>query len=413
MNILYINHYAGSPKHGMEYRPYYMSKEWCKLGHNVTILASSYSHVRNLQPDVTKVKTLENIDGIKYIWYKAPSYSSNGFGRVKNICSFLFNVWKDRKQLVKELNPNVVIASSTYPMDIWIAKAIAHEANAKLIFEVHDLWPLSPIELGGMSPYHPFIQWCQWAENTAYKYSDAVVSMLPNVHKHMEKHGLDLSKLHIIPNGVVEADWHKNNIQPLSNKILKNFLEENQKLGKIIVGYAGAHGKPNALDFLLNTAKEIKSNDNIIFVLVGSGLEKERLIRRKQLEFINNVYFFDSIPKKEIPDFLSKIDIAYIGWNRMPIYRFGISPNKILDYMMAEKPILHSVEANNDLVQIAQCGISVEPENAKSIANGLLALSKLTNEERISMGKKGRIFVLKEQTYTVLAKKFLEVMNNE
>lgn len=97
----------------------------------------------------------------------------------------------------------------------------------------------------------------------------------------------------------------------------------------------------------------------------------------------------------------------------MPIYRFGISPNKILDYMMAEKPILHSVEANNDLVQIAQCGISVEPENAKSIANGLLALSKLTNEERISMGKKGRIFVLKEQTYTVLAKKFLEVMNNE
>lgn len=409
MNILYINHYAGAPKYGMEYRPYYMSREWVDLGHSVTILASSFSHVRSSQPTVVGDRTVENIDGIDYIWYKGPSYTSNGFGRVKNILSFLFSVWKDRDYLVNKIKPDVIIASSTYPMDIWIAKSIAKKSGAKLIFEVHDLWPLSPIELGRMSPYHPFIIWCQWAENTAYKVSDAVVSMLPNVHQHMQNHGLELSKLYIIPNGIAEEDWESDSIQPLSNDNLNNFLKEARNAGKIIVGYAGSHGKPNALKFLLDAAKEIK-NSNILFVLVGSGLEKDRLVEKKNLENIDNVFFFDPIPKREIPSFLSKIDIAYIGWNRAPIYRFGISPNKILDYMMAEKPIIHSVEASNDLVEIAQCGISVKAENVTSIAGGILSLATLSDEDRKVIGKNGREFVLKEQTYKVLAKKFLEVM---
>lgn len=88
MNILYINHYAGSPSHGMEFRPYYLSKEWQRLGHKVTILASSYSHVRAKQPIVTNKKIKEFIDGIEYTWYSSSNYSGNGIGRVKNI--FLF-----------------------------------------------------------------------------------------------------------------------------------------------------------------------------------------------------------------------------------------------------------------------------------------------------------------------------------
>lgn len=412
MNILYINHYAGSPKYGMEYRPYYMSKEWCKLGHNVTILASSYSHVRNLQPDVTKVKTLENIDGIKYIWYKTPSYSSNGFGRVKNICSFLFNVWKDRKQLVKELNPNVVIASSTYPMDIWIAKAIAHEANAKLIFELHDLWPLSPIELGGMSPYHPFILWCQAAENAVYKYSDVVVSMLPNVHEHVRKHGFDLGKLYIIPNGVVEDDWKKENILPISDQALSIFLDEQKNKGNILVGYAGAHGKPNALEFLLEAAKKLKTA-HISVVLVGAGLDKKALIEKKFQENIDNVYFFDPIPKKEIPSFLENLDIAYIGLQNQSLFRFGISPNKLMDYMMAGKPIVCAIKSGNDPVSDIQCGISVEPNNPDAISKAILELSYLLPSDRQRMGDKGHSHIVKEQTYSKLAKKFLEAMNYE
>src|SRR5579862_4048776 len=96
-NILYINHYAGSIHHGMEYRPYYLAREWVRQGHTVTIVASSYSHVRQHNPDFNDPSLLpirnlsakhyrqQNIDGINYIWCKTPSYSENGIMRVVNI----------------------------------------------------------------------------------------------------------------------------------------------------------------------------------------------------------------------------------------------------------------------------------------------------------------------------------------
>ncbi len=189
MNILYLNHYAGSPSLGMEYRPYYLAREWVRLGHRVQVVACTTSHVRAQAPSSTTGPILQPthqlIDGIDYFWIPGTPYQGNGLGRVKNIWSFLSQVWKKSEDIVKKFNPDVVIASSTYPMDIWVARRLAQKARAKLVFEVHDLWPLSPIELSGMSPWHPFIMLCQKAENDAYRDSDYVVSMLPNVRQYM------------------------------------------------------------------------------------------------------------------------------------------------------------------------------------------------------------------------------------
>ena len=411
MNILYINHYAGSPSHGMEFRPYYLSKEWQRLGHKVTILASSYSHVRAKQPIVTNKKIKEFIDGIEYTWYSSSNYSGNGIGRVKNIFSFLSAIWRDTENLVKESKPDVVIASSTYPMDIWVAKRIAKKSGAKLVFEVHDLWPLSPIELGGISPKHPFMLLCQAAENYAYKHADVVVSMLPKVHDHMQKHGLDLKKLVIVPNGIVENDWLEDNIEALENKVLHDFIIECKNQNKNIICYAGSHGVPNALQYFLDAANILRNKEDITFILIGSGLEKENLINIKIAKKLENVYFFDPIPKKQIPSLLKLIDIAYIGWCNVPIYRFGISPNKLMDYMMAGKPIIHSVKAGNDAVGEANCGLTVAPENPELIAQGILELSSLSKEQRNILGNNGKIFVQNNYLYSVLSKKFLEAIN--
>lgn len=415
MNILYINHYAGSPKYGMEYRPYYLSREWVKQGHKVTILVASFSHLRSKQPVTQKgfmQKEKETIDGIDYFWYPTPSYEKNGFGRAKNIVSFLGQVWKDARSIVNDTKPDVVIASSTYPMDIWVAKRIAKLAKAKLVFELHDLWPLSPIELSGMSPLHPFIMWCQLAENTAYKDSDIVVSILPKIHDHAKKHGLGSKKINVIPNGVVEEDWQFENIEPLDQGELLNFLDNQKKLGKIIIGYAGYHGTPNALEYLLDAGKELKNREDIVIVSIGSGLEKENLIKKKINEKIDNVYFFNSIPKLQIPSFLEKIDIAYIGayGDTLSLYKFGMSPNKIMDYMMAAKPILCAIQAGNDMVGDANCGLTVEAANPKAIAQGVLKLAELSNEERKTLGSNGRNFILQNQTYSILAQKFLEAI---
>ncbi|MBL8306977.1 MAG: glycosyltransferase, partial [Rubrivivax sp.] len=216
MNILLVNHYAGTPALGMEYRPYYLAREWVRLGHHVQIVAADQSHVRAKQPTCVRTADApswisgdEVIDGIAYRWVATPPYAGNGLGRVKNIWAFCRAVWRDTPRLVHEFKPDVVIASSTYPMDNWVARRIARRAGAKHVYEVHDLWPLSPIELSGMSRRHPFVVLVQAAEDFAYRHADRVVSMLPKVHAYMASRGLDLKKLAIVPNGISLDEWEQ------------------------------------------------------------------------------------------------------------------------------------------------------------------------------------------------------------
>jgi glycosyltransferase involved in cell wall biosynthesis len=395
----------------MEYRPYYLAREWVRAGHDVRIVAAGYSHVRGRQPcthgEVINRRTIEIVEKIQYVWYPTPPYKGNGIGRILNIWAFLRQLWVDARRLISEVKPDVVIASSTYPLDIWVARRIARLAKAKLVYEVHDLWPLSPIELGGMSPRHPFIQLCQWAENTAYHDADLVVSMLPKVHDHMAAHGLDLRKLHIIPNGISPDDW--DGVGKAVDGELAKCIQEAHLHGKLIVGYAGAHGLPNSLDALLDTTK-LLADKQICFVLVGDGHEKERLQRRVVEENLNNVHLFASIPKEQIPSLLREFDIAYIGLKSEPLFRFGVSPNKLMDYMMASKPILFAVKAGNDPVADAVCGVTVPPESPRAIADGLLKLTCMTASEREAMGLNGRSYVLAHHTYPVLAEKFLSIL---
>ncbi|MDO9071996.1 MAG: glycosyltransferase family 4 protein [Rubrivivax sp.] len=402
MNILLVNHYAGSPALGMEFRPYYLAREWVRLGHAVQIVAADFSHVRATQPPAGD----SVVDGIAYRFYPTPAYQGNGLGRVHNIAMFLHHLVYDTPRLVREFRPDVVIASSTYPMDIWVARRIARKAGAKLVYEVHDLWPLSPIELSGMSPRHPFAVLCQAAENAAYRDADVVVSMLPKVHGHMADHGLDLKKLHIVPNGITLDEW-QGTPPPLRDDVAAALAAAAAQ--GTVVGYAGSMGAPNALDTLLDAAALLRE-EPFGFVLVGSGHEQARLAQRVADEGLTNVTMLPPIPKAQVPPFLAQVHIAYIGWQRVPIYRFGIAPNKLMDYMVAGCAVLHSVDAGNDPVAEAGCGLTVPPQDAAAVADGLRRLAAVPADERRAMGERGRAFVLTHHTYPVLAQRFLDAL---
>ena len=400
MNILLINHYAGTPALGMEYRPYYLAREWVRLGHQVTIVAAAYSHYRARQPAPGE----ERVDGITYRWLPTPVYTGNGWARMRNVLSFLSQLWTQAPEMAATLRPDVVISSSTYPMDTWVARRIAQLAGARLVHEVHDLWPLSPVELSGMSPWHPFALICQAAEDAAYRHSDAVVSMLPKVHAHMASRGLNLKKLSIVPNGISPEEWLAPP-EPLRPDVAQA-LDAARRAGAVIVGYAGSMGLPNALDVLLDAAR-LLADQPLRFVLVGDGHERERLAARIADEGLAHVAMLPPIPKAQVPAFLAAIDIAYLGWQRQPLYRFGIAPNKLMDYMMAARPVLHSVEAGNDPVAEAGCGLTVAPEAAEEVARGLRQLAALSPSERRQFGERGRAHVLKHHAYPVLARQFL------
>ena len=412
MNIILINHYAGSNRHGMEYRPYYMAKRWVQAGHQVTIVAASFSHLRGLNPDMQGKGTMEEmIDGVRYFWIRCPEYKGNGMGRIRNMLTFLAGLYRYQKQITAQGKPDAVIASSTYPLDIYPAHQIAKKNGAKLIYEVHDLWPLSPMELGGMSAKHPYIMLMQAAENYCYKHSDAVVSILPCAKEHMVEHGMAPEKFVCIPNGIVKEDWEAP-IDP-EKAPYRELLQEFHNQGYFLIGYTGAHGIANALDSFIEAGGMLKDK-KIKLILVGQGPERDRLMQKVvDLGLRNTVELLSAVKRSDVPALLSEMDALYVGLQRQPLFRFGVSPNKLMDYMMAAKPVIFAIEAGNDMVKDAGCGVSIPPEDSKAIAEAAIELASTPPEKLAEMGKRGQKYILENHEYQILSDRFLEVLSRE
>ena len=403
MNILLINHYAGSPEHGMEYRPFYFGREWVRAGHRVMIVAASFSHLRRVNPSVQATVTRETREGVEYLWVKTPAYEGNGFGRVRNMVTFTLRLWGACKRPIAAFKPDLVIASSTYNWDNWAAAYHARVLGAKYVYEVHDLWPLTPMELGGMSRWHPFIWSLQQAENFACRRVDKVVSLLPGVLPHLVAHGMPSERFAYVPNGIALEEWENWNEVPGAHV---SVLQQIRGDVRCLVGYVGGHGLSNALDILIEVGADPRLRD-IGIVCVGDGPEKKRL-EGKAKALRSKVRFLAPVPKPAVPALLRSFDILYIGWARSPLYRFGISPNKLFEYMMAGVPILHAVDAANDPVQEAGCGLSIPPEDASAVRDGIRKLMALSPEERRAMGQRGRRYVETNHQLSTLARRFLD-----
>ena len=407
MNILIVNHYAGSVYHGMEFRPYYLGLEWVKAGHNVTVVAADCSHLRSKKVTLTDSFETENIDGINYVWLKTLDYTGNGVRRALNMASFVAGLFRFSKRIISIAKPDVVIASSTYPADIFPSRYIANKSNAKLVFEIHDLWPLSPMELGNMSKYHPFIMTMQYAENYAYKYCDKVISILPNTLVHCVEHGLDKNKWHCIQNGYSpkpQADY-----SPLDSDI-QEAIRNKKNEGNFLIGYAGGFQISNGLDYFIKALAKLDKTKFHCF-MIGDGSEKSKIM--SLADKLNcPVSFFDRISPNKINSFLKTMDVLYLGWLDKKLYRYGISPNKLLDYLYSGTMIIHAVPETNDLVAQANAGISVPCENIDELTQALNKALNMPLAERLNLGKNGQKFLISNLLYSELAKKFINLLKN-
>lgn len=405
MNILYINHYAGSPEMGMEFRPYYLSREWIKMGHKVYMIAGDFSHLRKENPVVTKDLQKQTIDGIDYYWLRTGPYQGNGVKRALTMIRFCSKLIKYGSWINRELQPDVVISSSTYPIDSIPARRIAAKAKKKArhIHEVHDMWPSTLIEIGGMSKWNPFVVLMQIGENYAYRHADSVVSLAKYAKEYMIKHGLKPDKFRHIANGIVSEEW--NSPVPLPEEH-KEILEGLRKNGEFIVGYFGGHALSNCLMTLIEAAGKMQ-DDHVHFVLVGDGVEKKRLM--EAAEELGNVTFLSPIDKRAIPVLNEYFDCTYIGAKDSPLYRFGACMNKMFDGMMAGKPIVFAINAPTTPVQDADCGIIIKPEDPDEIITAIGQLVEMGPEKRAEMGARGKSAVLEQYTYEVLARQFAEL----
>lgn len=407
MKILLINHYAGSVYHGMEFRPYYMAREWVKTGNEVVIAAADFSHLRKKNPEPSHDFEEEIIDGIPYLWVKTPKYHGNDAKRAVNMATFYYKMKRHAKMIAKKYKPEAVIASSTYPFDIYLAAAIAKYSGGRFYFEIHDLWPLTQIEIYKMKKNNPYVRMLQKAEDYAFKNAHKVISILPQANRHITERGFDASKFVYVPNGVIPQEMAGGDLECEQVK----FLSKQRADGYFIVAYTGNHAGANALEYFIDAAEMMqKEKAKVKFVLVGGGNEKGTLLARAKSKRLDNVIFLDPVAKENMGVLLSQVDAAYMGLAKCGLFHYGVSPNKLFDYMLAARPVIYAVEASNNPVEEAQCGITVPVGDPAAIVGAVRALMGMSEEKRRETGERGRTYVIENHDYPVLAERFLQAL---
>jgi len=403
--IWIINEYAGSPYHGMEFRHYYLGKELIKRGYKVYIITASYSHLlRNPKNLKGNVET-ENINGVNYVWIKVRKYNNSfSVGRLLKWLQFSFKLYHYLKSnFIEKLNisrPNYIITSTPEIFHLIPSRNLAKFYSAKFIYEVRDIWPLSLIEIGNLSPRNPLILLMNFIEKQTYKFADGVISLLPNFEDYIKENKINISKLEIIPNGISLEELKNIENEDISD--LLSFVPKN----KFTIAYAGNFGVANALDTLIEAAKLLNDKKNIHFILIGKGPEEKKLKELVKNYKLNNISFLPPQPKRKVLKFLKEyVNICYIGLKKKSIFKFGVSPNKLFDYMFVEKPIIWSISSANKPVDEAKCGISVEAENPKEVVKAILKLYSLPKDKLLEMGRNGKQYLLKYHTYDKLADK--------
>ncbi|ROQ47063.1 glycosyltransferase involved in cell wall biosynthesis [Marinobacter sp. 3-2] len=399
-----INQYASTPDFGYAGRHYYLGKELAKRGYTVFLITSASHHLLRKKPALASDFELEEQEeGFTVVWVRMPHYEqAHSKGRI--LGWFLFS-WRLRK-LFRQIpdSPDVVVCSSPSLLSFLGAKTLARRVGAKLVFEVRDIWPMTLMDIGGYSRRHPFIRLMQWVEDKAYRDSDRVVSNLKNSVEHMVSRGMKREKFAWVPNGFSMDEVSLNS--SLNARAVDQLPQD-----KFIVGYTGTLGVANSLYTLVDAAERLRGHGEIAFVLVGDGKERAALKKLVAKKGLDNVFFVDPIPKVEIQAILAKFDACYLGLSKDPLFRFGVSPNKLFDYLYSGKPIIYGIESGDYRpVEDAAAGIQIDAEDDEQLADATIELYQMSPERRAAMGANGRKAALEQYEYGQLAEKLATVL---
>ena len=318
---------------------------------------------------------------------------------------FCWKIYKNADKLARDFKPDIVIASSTYPMDAYAASKIAKKSGGRYVHEVHDMWPVILTELYRMSTKNPFFAVVQHAEDYFCKNADKVVSILPCTKDYFIEHGMRDDKFIYIPNGVALTDWEIPEQLPDEHLMVLSKAHDD---GKFIIVFFGSHARQYGPDFLIKALKNLDQS-KVFVAFVGDGNYKKELVMLADSLNISkeSCIFLPRIGKKAIPSLLKKSDASYIGAIKSRMFSFGTSQNKIFDAMMGGKPIIYAVDAPNDFAKEYSCGVSVAAEDVEALRESIVSLMDMGEKARKELGNNGRNAILKNFTYDILADKFI------
>jgi glycosyltransferase involved in cell wall biosynthesis len=394
MNLWIFNHHALTPDMSGGTRHYDFAKELVKRGHQVTIVASSFHYAKYTEMKIYYEKEYikENIDGIDFIWIKTSPYFGNSVARVKNMLEYTYKVLKIMPKLDLK-TPDIIMGSSVHLFAVYAAYRLSKKYNTPFVMEVRDLWPQTLIDMG-MSRWHPFIILLGKLEKFLYRKADKIISNLPYAFEYIQKF---VSKDKFI--------WISNGVD------LENITYvEREKADKFIISYTGAIGVANNLKLFVEAAESFKDKNDIFFRIVGDGAEKYSLMQLVKFKNLKNISLEDSVAKNKVVKILQSSDVLYFNLKDSPVFNYGVSSNKLFDYMASGRVIIYSSKAKNNPIKDIGVGYTIEPDNLEQLKQTILDVYNLSQEERTSIGKQIRKYT--EQIYStiILTDKFEKLL---
>jgi glycosyltransferase involved in cell wall biosynthesis len=269
--------------------------------------------------------------------------------------------------------------------------------------EIRDLWPDSILAVGAIKN-KSIIKMLEYLELFVYKKADRIVALTTAFKSHIVAKGIAADKIEIITNGVdlsLFSALPKNN--DLSDKLKLN--------GKFVVSYLGTHGMAHGLETVFKAAKALEKQSSILFLLAGDGAERDRLLALRDKMKLKNVMMLSQFPKDKVPYLLATSDACMVLLIKSDVFKTVI-PSKIFEAMAMRRPIILGVDGEcRQIIEAANCGICIEPENSQQLAQAVLELFN-SSELSETLGNNGRHVLEKDYDRNKLAKKYLKVMQN-
>lgn len=400
--VWYVSQYAAPLKYTFGSRHFFLANEFQKLGYKTYVIASAYNKFfegANKFPPSTQIYNCEVIDGVETVWIKGITYKKNG--GVKRILSwFLFTY---RLLFIPQITiekPTVVIISSLSLPPILAGIYFKYKYKCKLIVEIRDIWPLTLVDVVGVSKYHPLVLLLGWIEKQGYNYADVITATMPAADQHIKQIINKPFKFTCIPQGVLPQFLDKKAPLP------PNFRELNIPTNKFIIGYAGSLSSANTIDVLIAAMAQLDAT-KFHACIMGNGPDKEFF--KTLAKQLTNITFIDGVDKQQVASFLAYCDILYLGVKKKKIYEYGLSLNKCMDYMYAAKPIVMSYTGTKNIILDANCGNIVPAEDPAALANLITTYSQKSVDELKEIGLRGKTYLVNNCTFEKLGAQYTQL----
>lgn len=401
-----INHYAGGPGRHENF-----ARELTARGWRVRLFASSYLH--NFFLEQREYKTgcnhlLEELRGVDRVWIRTPPYRDNGISRLLNHFAF---AWRVTRLGCKLEPPGAIIGSSAHLLTGAAAYCLAKKFRVPFIFEIRDIWPQSLVDIGAIRGFSPLAVGMGALEKFLCREARMIISALPGGEEHVADMGIDRCKVIYIPNGV-DLAWYdtcarENSLTPDQAALFHNFN------GRMVFTYAGAHGYANGLETVVKAAGILDQSgfDGIHILMVGDGPCKAGLVRMAREQGLANITFLDAMEKGDVPVILNNTDVCLFHLRNSKAYRYGLSSNKLFDYMAAARPVIAAV----DILPgpgFARFGLHISSDDPEALARAMLQMAVKPPAAREGMGQCAREYAERFHDVPVLVNKLAEVLEN-